>query len=165
MKKKKKKEMFLVSWQCSLHSWISTSLGDVFVTLVSSSPAGARGGFTTSLVIWFIRSVLLLLFSRSVVFDSLQPHGLEPVRLLCLWDSPGKNTEVCCRFLLQRIFPTQGLNLCLLHCRLILYHWAIWEACVRCLELPDCNAQKMWNFMWWRSEWADKTELDGQVNT
>ena len=26
-------------------------------------------------------------------------------------DSPGKNTGVCCHFLLQGIFPTQGLNL------------------------------------------------------
>ena len=30
-------------------------------------------------------------------------------------DSPGKNTGVGCHFLLQRIFPTQGLNPCLLH--------------------------------------------------
>ena len=26
--------------------------------------------------------------------DSLQPHGLQPIRLLCPWDSPGKNTRV-----------------------------------------------------------------------
>ena len=42
----------------------------------------------------------------------------EPTRLLCLWDSPGKNTGVGCHALLQGIFPTQGLNphlLCLLH--------------------------------------------------
>ena len=31
-------------------------------------------------------------------------------RLLCPWDSPGKNTRVDCHFLLQEIFPTQGLN-------------------------------------------------------
>ena len=31
-------------------------------------------------------------------------------------DFPGKNTVVGCHFLLQRIFPTQGLNLGLLHC-------------------------------------------------
>ena len=39
------------------------------------------------------------------------------VRFLCPWDSPGKITGVGCHFLLQRIFPTQGLNprlLCLL---------------------------------------------------
>ena len=35
--------------------------------------------------------------------------------------SPGKNTGVGCHFLLQRIFPTQGLNLGLLHCRQMLY--------------------------------------------
>ena len=34
-------------------------------------------------------------------------------RLLCPWDSPGKNTGVGCHALLQGIFPTQGLNLCL----------------------------------------------------
>ena len=36
------------------------------------------------------------------------------VGLLCPWDSPGKNTGVGCHFLLQRIFPTQGSNPCLL---------------------------------------------------
>ena len=45
-------------------------------------------------------------------------HGLQTARLLCLGDSPGKNTGVGCHFLLQGIFPTQGSNpsfLCLLH--------------------------------------------------
>ena len=32
--------------------------------------------------------------SWSVVSDSLRPHGLWPARLLCPWDSPGKNTGV-----------------------------------------------------------------------
>ena len=35
---------------------------------------------------------------------------------------PSKNTGVGCHFLLQEIFPTQGLNLGLLHCRHTLYH-------------------------------------------
>ena len=46
------------------------------------------------------------------------PQGLQPIRLLCPGDSPGKNTGVDCHFLLWEIFPTQGLNsylLCLLH--------------------------------------------------
>ena len=47
--------------------------------------------------------------------------GRQPTRLLCPWDSPGKNTGVGCHFLLQEIFLTQGLNLPLLHCRWILY--------------------------------------------
>ena len=41
---------------------------------------------------------------------------------LCPWNSSGKNTGVGCQSLLQEIFPTQGLNPCLLHCRQILYH-------------------------------------------
>ena len=52
-------------------------------------------------------------------------------RLLCPWDSVGKNTKVDCCALLQGIFPIQGLNLCLLHllhCWQILYHWATREA-------------------------------------
>ena len=36
-------------------------------------------------------------------------------------DSPGKNTRVGCHALLQGIFPTQGSNPGLLHCRLILH--------------------------------------------
>ena len=38
-----------------------------------------------------------------------------PAKLLCPWDSPGRNTGVGCHFLLQEIFPTQGSNLSLLH--------------------------------------------------
>ena len=33
--------------------------------------------------------------------DSVQPHRRQPNRLLCPWDSPGKNTGVGCHFLLQ----------------------------------------------------------------
>ena len=54
--------------------------------------------------------------SRSVVSDSLQPHGLHSP-----WNSPGKNTGVGSLSLLQGIFPTQGSNPGLPHCRQILY--------------------------------------------
>ena len=60
--------------------------------------------------------------SCSVVSDSLWPHRLQPSRLLCSWNSPGQNTGVGSRSLLQGIFPTQGLNPGLLHCRQIHYH-------------------------------------------
>ena len=46
---------------------------------------------------------------------TLQFHGLQLTKLFCPWDFPGKNTGVGCHFLLQGIFPTQGLNPCLLH--------------------------------------------------
>ena len=41
--------------------------------------------------------------------------------LLRPWDFPGKVTGVDCHFLLQEIFPTQGSNLGLPHCRQMLY--------------------------------------------
>ena len=43
-----------------------------------------------------------------VVSNLLQPHGLSLARLLCPWDSPGKNTGVGCHFLLQGPFPDPG---------------------------------------------------------
>ena len=54
--------------------------------------------------------------------DSLQPHGLKPARLLCLWNSPDKNAGVGSHALHQGIFLIQGQNPSLLHHRQILYH-------------------------------------------
>ena len=59
--------------------------------------------------------------SRSVL-SVLVTHGLQPIRLLCPWDSPGESTGVGCHALLQGVFPTQGSILTLLHCKQILYH-------------------------------------------
>ena len=39
--------------------------------------------------------------SRSVVSDSSRPHGLQPTRLLCPWDFPGKGTGLGCHCLLR----------------------------------------------------------------
>ena len=50
------------------------------------------------------------MLNHLVMYDSLWPHELDPDRLLCLWDSPGKNTGVGCHFLLQGNFLTQGMN-------------------------------------------------------
>ena len=54
--------------------------------------------------------------SPSVVSNSLQPHGLHTP-----WNSLGQNTGVGSLPLLQGIFPTQGSNPGLLHCRQIFY--------------------------------------------
>ena len=42
---------------------------------------------------------------------NLQVHGLQPTRLLCPWDSPGKNTQAGCHFLLQGNLPYPGTEL------------------------------------------------------
>ena len=54
--------------------------------------------------------------------DSLWPHRLWPTRLLCPWDSPGKNVGVGSLSLLQAIFLTQGLYPGVLHYRRVLHH-------------------------------------------
>ena len=59
----------------------------------------------------------------SVMSDSLRTHGLYSP-----WNSPGQHTGVGSLSLLQGIFPTQGLNPCLLHCRRILYQLSHSEA-------------------------------------
>ena len=66
--------------------------------------------------------------SHSIMSDSLRPHGLPPIRLLCAWDFSGKNIGVGCHFLLQGICLSQGSNLGLLHCKQILYHLSYREA-------------------------------------
>ena len=63
-----------------------------------------------------------------VMSDSLWPYGLYTTKLLCPWDSPGKNTGVDCNFLLQGIFPTQdGIRICCVSCIASRFftHWAI----------------------------------------
>ena len=58
---------------------------------------------------WLIRSVSIssrikwseVKWSRSVVSDSLRPHGLQPTRLLRPWDFPGKSPGMGCHCLLQ----------------------------------------------------------------
>ena len=63
----------------------------------------------TYICIWETESCL-------VMSDSLQPQ-----RLYRTWNSPGQNIGVGSLSLLQEIFPTQGLNWGLLHCRQIIY--------------------------------------------
>ena len=71
-------------------------------------------------------SYLLILHKKDsisllVVSDSLWPHGLQPTRLLCPWNSLGRNTGMGSHSLLQGIFPTQGSNQGLLHCRQVFF--------------------------------------------
>ena len=56
------------------------------------------------------------------------PMDCSPLVSSVHGDSPGKNIGVGCHALLQGIFPTQGLNPGLLHCRRILYHQSHQEA-------------------------------------
>ena len=75
----------------------------------------------------------------------LWAHGLQPTRLPCPWDFPGKNTRVGCHFFLQGIFLTQRLNLCLLLGRQILDHWVTWEAPHGTIKDPELPKQSWGN--------------------
>ena len=58
----------------------------------------------------------------SVMSDSCDPMDCSlPGSSFCPWDSPGKYSGMDCHALLQGIFPTQGSNPGLPHCRRILY--------------------------------------------
>ena len=69
--------------------------------------------------------------NRSVMSDSLQPHGLYSP-----WNSPGQNTGVVSLSLLHGIFLTQGSNPGLPHCRQILYQLSH-KGSLRILEWVD----------------------------
>ena len=74
--------------------------------------------------------------SRSVVSDSLPPHGLYSP-----WRSPGQNAGVGSLSLLQGLFPAQGSNPGLQHCRKILYqlsHKGSPPAC-KCRRYKRCG--------------------------
>ena len=73
------------------------------------------GGLNVSI---FISLLAYESVSHSVVPDSLQPHGLQQSPLSVGFFRQGYWS---CFFLLQRIFPTKGSNLSLLHCRQFLY--------------------------------------------
>ena len=107
--------------------WLSASRRLCFFTHMENSQHLV--GWGTSSVLWFavwFGSLVATWFGSSLVAKScptlLWSHGL------CPWDFPGKSTGVSCHFLLQGLFLIQGLDLCPLHCRWVLYHWASREA-------------------------------------
>ena len=64
-----------------------------------------------------VQSCLTLHHPTDCSLPGFSVHGI----LQCPWGSSGKNTEMGCHSLLQKIFPTQGSNPGLLLCRQILY--------------------------------------------
>ena len=105
------------SCQCKAARRCSTSL----INMVFKKPYKLTLKYPYNIIRWKWK------WSHSVVSDCLRPHGLEPTRLLCPSDFPGNSTGVDCHFLLQGIFPTQGSNPGLPHCRQMLTVWATRE--------------------------------------
>ena len=87
--------------KCSGREFIS-----VLLTVVSQGSAQVQSAKQ-------VLETIVILVVKSC--RSLCRPGLQLSRLHCPWDFPGKNTGVGSHFLLKSTFPTQGLNLCLLH--------------------------------------------------
>ena len=68
--------------------------------------------------------------------------------------SPDKTTGVGCHAFLQGIFPNQGLNPSLLHCRQILYHWTTGESHL-CILLQFKQKTLGWPGLWGQYEEGD----------
>ena len=90
--------------QPSAKEWINTN----FVPTVIQRLAGTH--------LLPLRWPTVCVLSCWVSSDFLRPHGLQPTRLLCSYNSPGKNTGEGCHVLLQGISPAQGSKLHLLIC-------------------------------------------------
>ena len=95
--------------------------------------------------------------SCSVMSNSLQPRGLEPIRLLCPWDSPGKKTGVGCHALLQGIYLTQGSSQASHIASRFFTVWATREVVrVKCFNSIWLLKPNKWNAAppgkWW--EWS-----------
>ena len=117
------------AWNNRSLSWFSDRISGIKSVAYHWAPTEAGNGFLPCTHACSI---------ASVVSDCVRPYGLLlPARLLRPWNSPGRNTGVGCCALLQGIFPTQGLDLHLLHCRWILHHWDTREA-----RIPSSGASK-----------------------
>ena len=92
----------LKCWTDWLTAWTVTETGSARTLYGLENAAGAGG--LLGRVVWAPLARVC-----SVVSDSLWPRGLQPTRILCPWDSPGKNTGVNrLPFASPGIFTTQG---------------------------------------------------------
>ena len=115
---------------------------------------------------WFLRQIVFLLpsvqFSRSVVSDSLWPHGLPHARLPCPSPSPGACSNSCplswwcrptihCHPLLPSVFPSIRVfsNELALHIRWPKY-WSFSSASVLPMNIQD------WFSLGWTSPWCTR---------
>ena len=74
---------------------------------------------------------MVVVYSLSRVQTLLWLNGLKPARLLCPWNSPGKNTEeVTISYSRKSSQPVDQTSISCFSCicRWILSHWATWEA-------------------------------------
>ena len=81
--------MFITTLLDPVIYWVNKK---VYITIAKlQSPCCSPGSRAPHFLKWKSENV-----SHPVEFSSLQPHGLQPIRLLCPWNYPGKNTGLGC---------------------------------------------------------------------
>ena len=102
--------LLLMAAVCEKANWKRVTKNDTLITETE---------WRVKDLVFFFSSVLCLVAQLyPILWDSMD---YSPPGSSVHGDSPGKNSEVGCHFLLQGIFSTQGLNPGLPHCRRILY--------------------------------------------
>ena len=93
-----------------------------------------------------VQACMLSRFSPVWLF---RPYGLYPARLLCPWDSPGKNTEVGCHTLLQEIF--QGTRWCWLEIE-------CWDGGkkTQLVDSKEIEISRLVDELWWGGEGTER---------
>ena len=101
---------------------------------------------------WLTQGLRIVNFSGTrchygnTVFKEKPPFKLVwsevTTRLLCPWDFPGNSPGMDCQFLLRGIFPTQGWNPGLPHCRQTLYRLSHQESSK--VEMYWWEARRVW---------------------
>ena len=103
--------------------------------------------------------------SCSVMSHSLQPYGLQPVRLLCPQGFSRREywRGLPCPVFLQGIFQTQVLNPGLPHCRRILYHLSHQVNLVqsRYLRPQDQRMATHSSILAWKIPWTEELQSMG----
>ena len=104
----------------------------------------------------FICQITFLIIWRwncSVVSNCLWRHGLQPARLLCPWNSLGKNIGVGCHFLLQGSSRPRDRTWVSCIAGIFFIVWATREAVIIWKELyksvNDCKCQYYTNVRWY----------------
>ena len=99
-----------LSFRClSPHLSETSALGEMFGLLLFTHNGSGSASIQGSVCVCVCVCVCVSIHVLSCVQLFATPQTVA-ARLLCPWDSPGKNTGVGCRALLQGIFPTQGLS-------------------------------------------------------
>ena len=126
----------------------------VLVLAIQQSESGIYTFFSDYFPLYVYPQDVFLCVSRSVMSDSLRPHRLQPTRLLCLWNSPGKSTRVSSHSLLQgSAQPRDRTQVCFLvvvwgfvglikmeSLRLTIYFPELYSV--------SCNNRLPWGFRW-----------------